>query len=153
MNTFPKITELVSNNSKKSSPVYSYDLDVILTQITLESHYSPALKSDPKSHIFLSPIDARLTPMWFKVKEKDGEIEGVNLGVNQMVEEAGIDGASIMNKSGRVIAGVPKNVMQQITCHRAQSSLDKYDETGDLDTQSAQLVSRIPYNVRIFKRT
>jgi len=40
-----------------------------------------------------------------------------------------------------------EHVMQQIIGHRAQSSLDKYDETGDLDTQAAQLVARIPYNV------
>lgn len=78
--------------------------------MTLESHYRPALKLDPKSHVFLSPIDALLTPVWFKIKEKDGVVEGVNLGVKQiqkflklMAEEAGVDGASIMDKTGRVI--------------------------------------------------
>lgn len=146
--------------------VYSYDPDVILTWMTLEAHYPPVLKKNQQSHLFLSPIDAPLTPVWFKVKEKKGIVEGMNLGVNQirrflklMAEEAGVQGDAIMNKSGRVtgisrmaIAGVPKNVMAECTGHRALSSLDKYDETIALDVQAAQLVARIPYNVNSEQR-
>lgn len=91
--------------------------------MTLEAHYPPECKLNQQSHLFLSPIDAPLTPIWFKVKEKNRVIEGVNLGVNQirkflklMAEEAGVQGDATMNKSGRVtgisrmaMAGVPKN--------------------------------------------
>lgn len=70
-----------------------------------------------------------------------------------MAVTAGVSG-DVTNKSGRVtavtrmsIAGVPKPTMAQITGHRSLSSLDKYDRTGDLDTQAAQFASRNPYIV------
>lgn len=140
--------------------VYSYDPDVIHTWMTLDVHYPPALKLLQKSHLLLSLIDAPLTPIWFKVREKNRVIEGVNLGINQirsylklMAEEAGVDSGSIMNKTGRVtgisrmaMGNVPRHVMAEITGHRALTSLDRYDETTDLDTQAAQLVARYPYN-------
>jgi hypothetical protein len=139
--------------------VCSYDPDVILTWMMLDAHYPPELKDT--GHLFLSPIDDSLTPIWFKVKQDENGkvVEGVNLGINQirkflkcMSTEAGVKG-NVMNKSGRVtgitrmaVAGVPRHVMAELTSHRSLSSLDKYDASKDLDKAAAHLALRMPYD-------
>lgn len=141
--------------------MYSYDPDVIKTFVYLEMHYPPCLKESKDAHLFLSPIDNPLTPVWFKLKEvprSSGVFQGVNLGINQirkflkyMAQETQVTG-NITNKSGRktavnrmALAGVPRHVMASITGHRNLSSLDRYDDTADLDRMAAQLATRMPY--------
>ena len=85
----------------------------------------------------MSPIDAPLVPVWFKIKDdENGAKIGVNLGINKicnftkvMAKDASIS-SDFSNKSGRVttytrmaMAGVPRQVMAEITVSGRESLL------------------------------
>ena len=120
--------------------------------MTIEQNYSHECKL--KGHLLLSPIDAPLTLVWFKIKDDENGVKiGVNLGINQirnfikiMAKDADILG-DFSNKSekvmaciGMAMAGVSRQMMVEITNHRSLSSLDKYDESIELDVQATELV-------------
>jgi hypothetical protein len=119
--------------------VKCYSRDVVETWRVYDEHMADDLKN---GNLFLTAVgDNPTSNSWYK--NQNVGLHQISAWLKMMANAAKVEG-KVTNKTGRrtaisrmSIANVPRDVMCQITGHKSQSSLDRYDDSLEVAREAA----------------
>ena len=120
-------------------PVKCYSRDIVETWHVYDEHMADDLKND---NLFLMAVGDNLASnIWYK--NQNVGLHQISTWLKMMASTTKVEG-KVTNKIGQriaisrmFIANVPRDVMCQITGHKSQSSLDRYDNSLEVAREAA----------------